>query len=473
MLWRIYIAIVLTAFLSLPTLAINKDSLEQAIKTMRPDTHKVQALFDLATHKDIVDSSVALAHANQMLALARELKYVKGAAKAWQAMGVIEFYALNFKRSIYFFGKGALAYKESTYPRGTMLCYHWLARCYRRIAEYTQYGKYLALMEEQAKALKDEEYLSYTYEGYGNLYRYLGDYPKSLENYIKAIDISEKRGDLHDVSVALNNLSLVYGILGQSDEELKIEKRTLAVIGELNDSANMVLCLSNLSSIYESLHKMDTSQMYCDLAMKIIQRRGEANLNFKDVASVYGQHANLLSEKKDYLTAVKYYNKSINLSKTNQDIKTVASGYANLAGVFTLMGNKSMAEEYFLKALDINKSIGFINGQVMNYQSLTDLYKFLKNDKMAEESQRRYTLLKDSLDAMTNARKLAQAEALYKINEHREELARLNELRKIEELKAEKKKFWVYIITGALVLVVLICVLFFIRNRKNAGPATR
>jgi len=467
---RISIAIVLAAFWSLSSLAINKDSLEQALKTMRPDTNKVQALYDLSTHKDITDTSVALGYANQMLALARELKYVKGAAKAWQAMGVIEYYALNFKRAIYFFDKSSLAYKETSYARGSMICFHWIARCYRRIADYPQYGKYLAALEDKAKQLNDQEYLAYAYEGYGNLYRYLGDYSKSIENYTRAIDISEKTGQLQDASVALNNLSLVYGILGQSADELKIQQRTYKIILQLKDSANMVLCLGNLASIYEAMGKTDTAQMYIDRAMRIIRSRGEENVNFKDVASVYGEYANLLAGKKDLLTAVTFYNKAINLSKTNQDIKSVASGYADLAGVFILMKNKSMAEEYYLKALEINKSIGFINGQMLNYQSLQDLYKFLNNTKKAEECGKLWTILNDSVTVMTNARKLSEAEALYKINEQREELVRLNEQRKLEELKAEKKKFWAYAITGAL--VVLVCVLFFIRSRKKAGPAT-
>jgi len=470
MMRKLHILVILGILLGARAFALNKDSLVQAIKTMRPDTNKVQALYELATHNDLKDTSAAMSYANQMLALARELKYVKGAAKAWQAMGVIQFYARNFKRSIYFFEKGVLAYKEAPYPRGSMICYHWLARCHRRLADYTAYGKYLASLENLANDLKDEEYLSYAYEGHGNLYRYLGDYPRSIENYIKAINIAEKRGDLNDLSVALNNLSLVYGILGQSAEELKIELRTYKVTQQLKDSANMVLCLGNLSSIYESMRKMDTAQMYCDLAMKIIRSRGEETLNFKDVASVYGQHANLLAAKKDLLLAVEFYNKAINLSKTNQDIKSVASGYASLAGVFILMNNRSMAEEYYLKALDINKNIGFLNGQMMNYQSLEDLYKFLKKDQKAVEVHKQYTLLNDSLERMTSTRKLAGAEALYKINEHREELARLEKERKIQELEQEKKTELIYAVAGGLSLLLVVGIMIFLKRGRKKEP---
>lgn len=451
-------------------LALNKDSLQNAIKNMPPDTAKVSALYNLATHRDISDTVISLKFANDALALSRKLNYAKGIGKAWQAMGVILYYAHSFERAVSFYQKGADAYKECGYGPGAMLCYHWMARCYRRIADYPQYGKYLALLEAESKKQNNEVYLSYAYEGYGNLFRYLGDYARSIENYTKAIEISERTNNLHDATVALNNLSLVYGILGQKTDELKIQKRTYKILLELKDSSNIVLCLSNLASIYEGQKKSDTAQKYIDMAMNIIKIRGEENLNFKDVASVYGEYANLLTDKDDYLTAVEYYNKAIKLSKDNKDIKSVASGYANLAGVFGQMKNKTMAEEYFLKALDINKTIGFVNGQMENYESLKELYQLQKEQVKADECAKKYVFLKDSLAAMTNAQKMAEAQVLVKIQEQKEELLLQEQAHKKQQEELAKQRKLTYLIGGSAAFI-LFCLVFALRYRRIARRA--
>jgi len=363
--------------------------------------------------------------------------------------------------------KGAVAFKECKYAFGVLECNFWLACCYRRTANYTLYGKHLSLMEDDAKRLNNQPYLARTYEGYGNLYRYIGHYSNSIENYTKAITISEKLGNLNEEAVALNNLSLVYGMLGQTAEELKIELRTYKIIQGLKDSANMVLCLSNLSSLYQAMNKMDTARKCIDRAMNIIKIKGEANINFKDAASVYGQYSTFASANKDFTTAVEYQNKNINLSKQNGDIKTVASGYISFTDIFLLIGQKTFAEEYYLKSLDINKEIGFINGQMTNYQSLQEFYKLQKNLQKAELYAKEYAVLKDSLAVMTNQKKLMEAEALYAINEQRQEIATKNLNERLEQLKRERKQTITYVLTTALIVVLLIGLVLFIRYHKK------
>lgn len=139
--------------------------------------------------------------------------------------------------------------------------------------------------------------------------------------------------------------------------------------------------------------------------MDIIKRRGESNINFKDAASVYGQVSALAASRKDFKTAVEFQNKNINISKNYGDIKTVANGYSGLADIFVQMQNKTFAEEYYLKSLEINKNIGFLNGELSNYSSLESLYKSLNKPEKAAECAKQYAILKDSIDAMTNAKK--------------------------------------------------------------------
>lgn len=452
--------------LFLPLAGTNTDSLSRAVKTMRADTGKINALYELAVSKNI-DSTVAIGYVNEMFALASQLNYEKGTARAWQARGIVSYHALAFQYAVGFFEKASSIYTKCDYLYGNMLCSYWAARCYRRIANYAQYGKALAQMESYARTLHNEEHLSYAYEGYGNLYRYLGRYPLSIENYNKAIKIAEKNNRLHDASVALNNLSLVYEMLGQDKEELVIQKRNYKIIQELKDSVNLTLCLSNLSALYQGMNKTDSSLYFINMAMDIINRKGEDKLNFKDVASVYGQYAALAALKGDYKVAIEFQNKSINLSRNNKDVKTVANGYGNLAEIFLKMNNRALAEEYFTKALEIYKGIGFIDGQLNNYRSLEELYRSQKNEKKAEECALHYKLLKDSLAILSNAQKLAEAQALVEIQAQQEELLLQERYRAEEAKKVSERARRIYAIVGSGLIVLISLIVFILYRRKK------
>jgi tetratricopeptide (TPR) repeat protein len=440
---------------------------------MPNDTAKLEALYQLATNLPQTDSARAYAYAGELLSISNELNNPKGVGKAWQARGVIAYNLHSFQLAVSYFEKATSFFKDINHSRGTMICYWWMARCHRRSANYPGYARALTLLEIVAKLRNDKEYLGYAYEGFGNLYRYLGKYPLSIENYTKAIKLAEERGDLHDISVALNNMSLVYGMLGQSKEELKLELRNYAIVKEMKDSASMVLVQSNLAGLYATMKQMDSAWHYINMAMEIIRMKGEDNLFFKDVASVYGQYANLSSGKKDYKTAIEYENKNVNLSRKNGDIKTVSDGYNSLAGIFLLMGNKGLAEEYFLKSLDITTQIGYINGQVSNYQALADLYFDQKNFQKAYMHLRECSVLKDSLSRLANAEKLAEAEAMYKVQEQQHDIAMLSQDKRMQEMEIEQKKLLAYSLMAGLAFVITLSVAALRIRKKHRDQKSR
>jgi tetratricopeptide (TPR) repeat protein len=448
------------------TRAGNTDSLLQALKTMPADTGKVNALFTLATGYSPSDTNTAYQYAHEMLSLAQKLEWQKGIAKSWQAMGVIAYYATNFNRALPFFERAAAEYGKTSYPRGALLCHFWMARCYRRIADYPNYAKFLTLLEQRATQQNDLEYLGNAHEGFGNLYRYLGQYPKSIEHYTRAIEIAEKRGDKHDESVALNNLSLVYEALGEQKQELAIQMRNYRLLQQIQDTTNLVLCLSNLSSLYEGMGQMDSAKRYLSGAMALIEMAGEKNLDFKDVASVYGQNANILADDKKFVEAIEYYKRAIRLSQDNKDIKSVAGGYSSMADVFSAMKNKTMAEEYYLKSLAINRSIGHLKGAMANYESLESLYR-PQNSVRADSCRKLRLVMQDSLKVLTSAEELKHAEALYVINEQHEKLVNLSKEKQLRELEAETRAQRMWLATALLGGAGLLIGLVVLLRRKK------
>lgn len=441
----------------------SNDSLAQHISNLPDDTAKVNALYRLAMDLRMEDSTASANYARDMLSLAEELDFTQGQAKAYYALGRLSSYYNEHEHCAGLLKKGAALYEKAAYPTGTMKCYYWIARCYRRIADYPNYQKYLALLEHQADNLNNKEYLSYAYEGYGNLYRYVGDYPKSIEYYMKAIELSEEIGNMEDAAGALNNMSLVYAYQDKTEEVLEIQLRNYEMRKKLGVKSDMVLCLSNLSSTYSDLGQDEKAWEYIHKAMAIIEEVGAENVLFKDKASTYAQFGYLAADEGDYATAIEYYHKDIAIREENKDVKAVGNGYGNLAYVYELMGDDARAEEFFRKELAIHQNIGYLNGQKDVWWSLTELKSKQGDHQAAYLYLKEYIKLSDSVTNAASAERIAQVEAQYKVKEQQQQITLLSKDKALQELELERRQIISYTLGGGLILVFL-CALMGLRG---------
>jgi len=363
--------------------------------------------------------------------------------------------------------KGATLADESEYTAGAMLCYYWIARCYRRIANYANYQKYLALLLERANKLNDKEYRYFAYEGFGNLYRYLGDYPQSLENYMKAIELSESMGKLSETSTALNNMSLVYDYMGNTEEQLKLQLRNYEILQKIGEKPDLVLCLSNLSGIYADMNQYEKAGEYVRKALRIVEEEGENNIPFKDLAAAYSQYANYAMRQGNYSLALLYYGKGFELMKLNKDKKGVSDYYASLADVYSLMGKDKLAEELYLKQWALAKEMRYMNGRISACESLKKLKMKQGNYRSACAYLEEYALLKDSMVSEISAQKMAEAETRFKLKNQLQTIKLLYNNKSIQDLELQRRKIISYGLSIGLVLMLLIALFVFKSYRQK------
>jgi signal transduction histidine kinase len=446
----------------------SKDSLIRVINSLPDDTNKVNALFDLSMSVQKEDSVASVTYAHYTLVLAEKLKFVKGQALAYYAMGRLSHEYNEHDKAITLFSRGVALSQKANYATGIMRCYYWMARCYRRTADYSNYGKFLALLEQQAAQQKDKTYLSYAYEGYGNLYRYIGDYPESIENYLKAIDLSEELGNLEDVSLALNNMSLVYEYQGKLREGLKAQERGYSVLQRLGEKSKMVLCLSNLSVSYHGLGQNEKAKEYIGKAMAIIKELGPGKIQFKDVASAYGQFASMAADRGDYAIALEYFNEDFKLREANKDKKGLSDACGSLAYVYGLLGKDALATEYLMKQLAMAGNIGYTNGQIKAYRSLADLEIKQADYKAAYYYMQQYTLLKDSILNQASVKRMAEVEARLKVKEQQQQIKLLSRNKAMQTLELERRNVILYaLLIGIFFIVLLALVLLWGYRQKN------
>lgn len=433
------------------------------LNSLPDDTTKVNLLFERALDLKSTDSATAEHYANQILILSDKLHFTRGKAKAYYVKGRIahDFNAHLF--AVRSFEKSITYYRSANDQFGIMNSYYWIARCYRRIADYPNYQKHLRLLEKLAEKLDNKEYLSYAYEGYGNLYRYLGDYHQSIDYYLKAVQLSEELNNLEDLSMTLNNMSLVYEYQGKIQEVLKLQLRNHHILARLGNKSDEVLCLSNLSSTYTELGDLEKAHDYILQAMEIIDKIGAEKIAFKNLASAYGQYASMAIVEGDFERGLDYYSRNLALREQNQDVKGISDCYGDLAFAYQSMGKYKDAYTYLQKQLALSSEIGYVNGRINAYSALVDLEAEQGNFEAAYLFQKKHLLLKDSVAITTNA---GQVATLRKVNQQKHDIELLAKNKAMNDLQLRKRKVILLILSIGIFLILLVTATLFINYRK-------
>jgi Tetratricopeptide repeat len=222
---------------------------------------------------------------------------------------------------------------------------------------------------------------------------YMGNYPQALENYLLKLQIEEKRKIPKDYSVALNNIGLMYVLLGEYDNAITYLHKSDSVetANNLNYMKHSVML--NMGEAYFRKNKLDSSFAYFNKSLEWAKTSGT---NDEIALSEVGV-ANALAKQHDNLAALQYYFTSINRLKnsTNEDLLCEAT--LGIAKVYSILNKKDSAMYYTRQSYTIGKKDGFISRQFDASQFLVELFKQNNKPDSALVYLQNSIALKDSL----------------------------------------------------------------------------
>lgn len=191
-----------------------------------------------------------------------------------------------------------------------------------------------------------------------NLYNQIGvvhdlksDYAKALEAYAHALQYAEqmKREDM--LAMVHTNIGLTYSNLGASDKALE--------------------------------HLFEALNHYSDSTKSISYR-----------ASTYNNIGIVYSYKQERKMARAYFERAIELIKSQDDLYNLAAFISNLANEDREEGNYELAIQYFKEAYDIHQEINNTYGKGLALYNMGISYQNLKNFGKAEYYLRQSALLR-------------------------------------------------------------------------------
>ena len=294
----------------------------------------------------------------------------------------------------------------------------------------------------------DKDFLGEAYYYAGSTYRDLGDAPRALEYYQKALDAMPGDENLKVKSKVYAQMGDLLSYQDLTGEALLKYKQSYYYEKTRNDTAGMVYSLRDIGYTYRRLDNIDSAFYYYKKAESISSSFGDialSNLITSQIAALY-------SEIGMYDSAKYYLQPSLeHLSRTN-----FSSIYSIASNLYYRIGQYD--------------SVHYYDSELLKYgNQQAKLYAYYKQARIASLENKYedaislmtdFFLLNDSIQKTVDAETLSRMNALYNYQIREKENHEL-------EVKNNRSHMLLLLLTIFVLVVVLLCAYFILQHRNR------
>lgn len=295
----------------------------------------------------------------------------------------------------------------------------------------------------------DKDFLGEAYYYAGSTYRDLGDAPRALEYYQKALDAMPGDENLKVKSKVYAQMGSLFHYQNLYREALKQYMNSLECDKILHDTVSMVHNLLDMGYMYRGLDMPDSTLILLDHALrlaKIIDNSKMVNMASSQLSSLYIRLGDF-DKAKDYIQP---------LLLQQIDYTVLSSTYTIAANIYYHTNQFDSAAYYYTQLLEK----GTIYSRCTAYERLAHiaLNKWQDSSKALAYTDQ-YLVLQDSINRITATESIAQMNSLYNY-----------QLREKEnhKLEAKNNRNQLLLLSTAIVLLFVIFIsVFLILRYKN------
>ncbi|HLA56720.1 MAG TPA: tetratricopeptide repeat protein [Flavobacterium sp.] len=394
--------------------ALQVDSLKRVLAVVKIDTAKVNVYNNLANQfKESNPDSVAF-YADKATALSQKIGYDLGLGNALINKGNSNIILGNYAAALENFTKAQSVYEP------------------------------LLDKNPDDKALKNG--LARAYASAGVVYSEESNYYMALEHYDKALKLYQEVGQKVNISKALNNIGIVYKSQQNYPKALEYLKKAFAIQSEIGEQTAAVT-LTNIGVIYFETGNDASAINYYGKAEKLFQN----NDNIRGFALLKNYLGDYYKKRNDIARAKDYYGQSLGLYEEMQNKFGASLALYNLGKLYSVQKKYAEAMPFAAKSLTYAKEIGVLDQTYHSEKLVSELYGYLNNPTESLAHYKNYIAARDSITNQENNKKFALAEINF---EYQKKVALLDEQNK------RKQQFILFIVLGALLLIVLALVIY-------------
>lgn len=389
------------------------DSLENLIAGAR-DTSKVNLMIRLSGYYYRIEPNRSIEISEDALQLAQQMEFKRGAAKAYNLMGVVYSSLGNFAMGL------------------------------------ENYLQALAIFEELGEKLS----VGITSNNIGTIYRGMGNYSEAIHFYQRSLAISEELNNYQGKVIALNNIGNIYFDWQKYNLAEEYFRRTLSLLEAAGDESRIAVLLNNLGNICVEEEKYDSALIFfsrsLDLNQEIGDRKGILN-SLKNMGDLY---RNL----DDPAKARKKYEEALEIATGLGDRRNISYLSIRLGELHAGENMTGPALASFHKGLSTAIDIESANLKKEAYLEISDFYGRTGRYDSALWYYKQYTVVKDTLFNQDSRKELSEMQTIYETEKKEREI-------QIQKLKIQQQQNAIYYIAFSILFLVILAYLIFNRYK--------
>ncbi len=481
---------------------VQSDSLENILK-QAPDDKKAEILNLLVQEYLFSQPEKAGNYAEKALKLAREQKNREDEARALYSVGLVKFYANNYKEALPLFQQSIDTAIISKDDKTLGLDYSIIGYYHEIQSEYPEALSYYRKALAKRQKIHDFHGTAKSLDNIGNIYQYLSNYDSALILYQEAFDIYKLHPNPKGMAELYNNMGIIYYYLSDYEKAIDLFQQSYLIKEKLSDQKGMANSLNNIASIYQMMGNLPEALKNYEKTLKIHQARG-LKLN---IAVTAGNIGTVYAEMNNDQKSLEYYNISLDNYRETNNIKGIAVTLSNIGDIYSRMGKSEQSLKFYLDALKQQEQIedkqeiavtlrriGDLYAERHDYveagdylrrslalskelnsskeimdasSSLANTYFHLGKSSQAYEMLLASQNLKDSLFNEEKHRQIVEMQTKFDTERKDNEIKSLKQEKNIRELQAARQKYFIYFIISFLLLIGLIGLFLFSRFRNR------
>jgi len=226
---------------------------------------------------------------------------------------------------------------------------------------------------ESARAAAGPQAVGEFLNNIGLVYQILGDYPSALSFFEQSLEIRRAIDDRLGEGHSLNNIGIVYTALGDYPRALSFFEQSLEIRRAIGDRRGEESTLGNIGAVYRHLgdyaKALSFYEQSLEMARDIGDRQGKGS-TLNNISLVY----EILG---DYPRALSFYEQSLEISRAFSDRRGEGTTLTNIGTVYVKLGDYPRALSFFEQSLEIFRDIGDRKGEGATLNNIGYLYQNL------------------------------------------------------------------------------------------------
>ncbi len=352
---------------------------------------------------------------------------------------------------------------------------------------YKDLGNYSLSLENYLNALNiyeaqnDSEGMAVSYNGIGIIYRHQGQYPRALKYYFKALRIFEKikmenpdnRWNQESLASTYIAVGIIYKIRNELKRALNYYLAALEICNKIKNKTGMIAIIyGNIASVYYDQGKIKKSLELDMKSLTIYQEIGDRDgmaVSYNNIGETYTELAKADTtpgRQEKFEQALDYQHKALEIEKELGNKYYITFSLANIGNIYIEQDKPKTSLPWFKQSAAIAEEINAKPEMRDAYFGLYKAYKKLNNLSKALTYHEKYDIVKYSIHNEEISKAIGKQEGIHEIDI--KNIKRAYKQKEEERIAAEEKKrsdTRQHLGIGSVLLLLFFLIFFFTFRR--------